>query len=134
MIQLILSTPNGRVPLDSIWDAGNIIYDLLSGDPEALAADVAALALLYIPAGITKICKLKRIYSDETIKRGSGSYDYWKQQKTEDIVELLKPDPKNPDSLKVYPDGSIVDGNTRTLILEERGYDINSLPREFRER
>lgn len=32
--------------------------------------------------------------------------------------------------LKVKPDGRIMDRNTRIKVLEERGYDINSLPRE----
>jgi hypothetical protein len=45
----------------------------------------------------------------------------------EDIVKSLKPGSAEP--LKVKPDGRIFDGNTRVYILEERGYDVNSLPR-----
>jgi hypothetical protein len=46
---------------------------------------------------------------------------------TEDIVKSLQPGSSNP--LTVKPDGRIFEGNTRILVLEERGFDINSLPR-----
>jgi hypothetical protein len=54
--------------------------------------------------------------------------EYWRQQATEDIVESLKSG--GPEALKVKPDGRILNGNTRIKVLEERGFDINSLPRE----
>jgi len=47
--------PDGRIPLDTIWDAGNILYDLYTGDRVALAADMVALAIPYAPAGATKL-------------------------------------------------------------------------------
>jgi hypothetical protein len=34
------------------------------------------------------------------------------------------------ESLRVKPDGRIMNGNTRIKVLEERGYDTDSLPRE----
>jgi hypothetical protein len=46
---------------------------------------------------------------------------------TDDIVRSLQPGAERP--LTVKPDGRIFEGNTRILILEERGFDINSLPR-----
>jgi RHS repeat-associated protein len=49
--------PQGLVPLDLIWDAGNIIWDVVKGDWSSLAADSAALAIPYFPAGIIKACK-----------------------------------------------------------------------------
>jgi RHS repeat-associated protein len=48
---------NGLIPIDTIWDAGNIVVDIISGDNVALAADTAALAIPYLPAGMTKINK-----------------------------------------------------------------------------
>ncbi len=73
---------------------------------------------------------LRRLHSDDTTKNSNKSgYDYWSKQSTEDIVESLKPG--TPESLKVKPDGIIMNGNTRILILEERGFDINSLMREM---
>ena len=46
---------------------------------------------------------------------------------TEDIVRSLAPGSREP--LTVKPDGRIVDGNTRIKVLQERGYDIETLPR-----
>jgi len=86
---------------------------------------------MFIPYGklATLLPLLKRIHSIETITKGSNRFDYEsiKRMTTRDIVDSLRPGAKNP--LRVAPDGRIMDGNTRALILEERGYDINSLPR-----
>jgi RHS repeat-associated protein len=73
---------------------------------------------------------LKRIHSDETLSTGSNKYslDHWRKQPTQKIVESLTPG--KTESLKVKPDGRIMNGNVRIKVLEERGYDINSLPRE----
>ena len=73
---------------------------------------------------------LRRIHSDQTLEVGSNrvALEYWRQQPTEDIVESLKPG--GPEALKVKPDGRIMNGNTRIKVLEERGFDIHSLPRE----
>jgi hypothetical protein len=35
-----------------------------------------------------------------------------------------------PEALKVKSDGRIMNGNMRIKVLEERGFDVNSLPRE----
>lgn len=73
---------------------------------------------------------LKRIHSDETTKSGNrSSYDYWSKKSTNDIVGSLRPGQEEP--LTVKPGGRIYQGNTRILILEERGFNINSLPREI---
>lgn len=73
---------------------------------------------------------IRRIHSKETITTGSNRYDYeyLNKQSTDEIVRSLKPGAQNP--LTVKPDGRIYDGNTRVLILEERGFDIQSLPIE----
>jgi hypothetical protein len=39
-----------------------------------------------------------------------------------------------PGSLKVRPDGTVLDGHHRLLILMERKEDIHSLPREIMEK
>ena len=77
---------NGEIPLDTIWDLGNIIYDIAVGDTVSLAADTAALLIPYVPAGTTKIAKLTRLVSKakaddvidicETAKRMTVSYEY----------------------------------------------------------
>lgn len=57
------------------------------------------------------------------------SLQYWSQQQTDAIVRSRYPGQDNP--LLVGPDGTIRDGNTRVTILQDRGYDVNSLPREI---
>jgi hypothetical protein len=47
----------------------------------------------------------------------------------ETIISSLKPG--EPGSLKVRPDGTIIDGHHRIVILERRGFDIETLPREI---
>jgi hypothetical protein len=73
---------------------------------------------------------LKRIHSDATITSGFNrfSYDFWRQQATDDIVQSLCPGAD--EALRSKPDGRIINGNTRIKVLEERGFDINTLPRE----
>jgi hypothetical protein len=44
------------------------------------------------------------------------------------ILQSLQPG--NVEALKVKPDGRIMNGNTRVKVLEERGVDVNTLPRE----
>jgi hypothetical protein len=74
---------------------------------------------------------LQRIHPESTIMSGLNrfSYDYWNQKPTKEIVDSLCPRSKEP--LIVTPDGRIYQGNVRTLILEQRGYDVNSMPREI---
>ena len=62
--------PNGCIPLDTVWDLGNIIYDICVGDDVALAADTAALMLPYVPAGASKLVKAARLSKVERICPG----------------------------------------------------------------
>ncbi len=73
---------------------------------------------------------LRRIHSDQTLETGSNriTLEYWRHQSTADIVQSLQPG--NFEALQVKPDGRIMNGNTRIKVLEERGFDIHSLPRE----
>jgi hypothetical protein len=73
---------------------------------------------------------LRRIHSDHTLEVGTNrvALEYWRKQPTEDIVNSLQPG--QPEALKVKFDGRIMNGNTRIKVLEERGFDVNSLPRE----
>jgi uncharacterized protein RhaS with RHS repeats len=56
-----LVDPNGEIPLDTIWDIGNIVYDIAVGDYVSLTADLAALAVPYVPAGSSKLVKFAKI-------------------------------------------------------------------------
>ena len=73
---------------------------------------------------------LRRIHSDQTLETASSriALEYWRQQSTADIVQSLQRG--NVEALQVKPDGRIMNGNTRIKVLEERGFDIHSLPRE----
>ncbi len=73
---------------------------------------------------------LRRIHSDETLSSGSNrfSLDFHRGLSTDDIVRSLRPGAD--EALRIKPDGRIINGNTRIKVLEERGFDINSLPRE----
>jgi len=47
---------------------------------------------------------------------------------TEDLIGSLRTG--EPGSLKVKPDGTIMDGHHRVYVLRERGVDVDALPRE----
>ena len=47
---------------------------------------------------------------------------------TEELLNSLLPG--QPGSLKVRPDGTMIDGHHRVKILASRGVDVDSLPRE----
>ena len=76
---------------------------------------------------------LRRIHSHRTLTSGISrlSLEYWRKQSTDEIVRSLRPG--DPEALKVTPDGRIMNGNTRITVLEERGFAIDSLPREVLE-
>lgn len=70
---------------------------------------------------------LQLIHSDATIESGASrlSLAYWRQRKTEEIVESLYPG--RSEALKVKPDGRVLNGNVRVKVLAERGFDVNNL-------
>lgn len=51
---------------------------------------------------------------------------------TEDLIESLKPE--NEGALKTKTDGTIMDGHHRIKVLQERGIEVDNLPREIWER
>ena len=74
---------------------------------------------------------LRRLHPDSTYRSdqtAKGAAEYWRKQTTPQIVESLRPGTK--ELLQVRPDGTIGNGNTRIMILQERGFDVNSLPRD----
>lgn len=48
---------------------------------------------------------------------------------TEEMKQTLLPG--QPASLKIRPDGTVLDGHHRIKILRDRGVDVNALPREL---
>jgi RHS repeat-associated protein len=76
--------------------------------------------------------KIERLHSKDTIlKDNPDGYKYWSGRPTKEIVDSLSPSRTGPNDepLMVNERGRIIQGNTRALVLEERGFDINSLPR-----
>jgi ParB-like chromosome segregation protein Spo0J len=47
----------------------------------------------------------------------------------QELIDSLKPG--QPGSLKARPDGTMIDGHHRIKILQERGVDVDALPREI---
>jgi len=54
--------PSGLIPLDTIWDTANVIYDIVTGNWGDLALDATAMAIPYVPAGLSKTRKAKQCY------------------------------------------------------------------------
>ena len=74
--------------------------------------------------------KFSRIHSDYTIENGVSrfSLEFWRKKETKQIIESLQTG--KAESLKLKPDGRILNGNIRCKVLEERGFDVNSLEPE----
>ena len=66
------------------------------------------------------------VYEDGRTAR--KSLEFHRDRSTQEIVDSLRPGALSP--LIVKPDGTILQGNTRIKVLEERGYPIDDLPRE----
>lgn len=69
---------------------------------------------------------LRRLHPDSSLS--PASLAYWRKRSTDEILASLRPG--QPKALKVKADGTIMDGNTRTKVLEERGLNLESLPFE----
>jgi len=70
---------------------------------------------------------LKPLHSDISLSQAKlGQLDKLTNQ---EIMDSLKPGQSG--SLKVRPDGMIIDGHHRIKILRDRGLDVDSLPREI---
>jgi ParB-like chromosome segregation protein Spo0J len=70
---------------------------------------------------------LKPLHADRSLI-GSKLEKYGKRSDQE-LIDSLKPGQQG--SLRVRPDGTIVDGNHRIKILRDRGVEVDSLPREI---
>ena len=73
------------------------------------------------------VAQLRLIHDENSFDRSSLSY--WRTKTVNYILESLS-DAANPDyeALVVRQDGTVLNGNTRLFVLNERGYDINTIP------
>jgi hypothetical protein len=70
---------------------------------------------------------LKPLHSDDLLI--PDKLNYFNSLANQDLQKSLLPG--NKDSLKVRPDGTILDGHHRIKILQARGIPVNDLPREI---
>lgn len=70
---------------------------------------------------------LKPLHSDSALS--PAKLEQYAKAPTQALIDSLRPGQAG--SLKVRPDGTIVDGHHRIKILRERGVDVDSLPREI---
>ena len=54
--------------------------------------------------------------------------DQFRRLSTVDLIESLAPG--RPGALKSRPDGTVLDGHHRIMVLRERGVSVDALPRE----
>lgn len=73
---------------------------------------------------------LRLIHSPEDLESGIACFSlaYWRKKTDSEIINSLKIG--HPESLKVKPDGRILNGNVRCKVLLERGFEINKLEKE----
>src|SRR5690349_13390459 len=70
---------------------------------------------------------LKPLHADGSLIK--SKLDQYGTLSDQELIDSLKPGRQG--SLKVRPDGTIVDGHHRIKILRDRGVDVDSLPREL---
>jgi ParB-like chromosome segregation protein Spo0J len=70
---------------------------------------------------------LKPLHSDSSLI--GSKLDKYAKLSDQELIDSLKPGQEG--SLKVRPDGTIVDGHHRLKILRDRGADVDALPREI---
>ena len=85
-------TDSTGLVLDTVWDIGNLIYDLWNGNWGDAAADEAAMCIPGVPAGITKLRKLGPVTD------AAGPHTVWKTDAAGNIIrhETYSPNPRNP--------------------------------------
>lgn len=69
---------------------------------------------------------LRLIHSEGTLRQ--SSLEYWRAKSTPEIVESLRPGTDEPLIVREM-DGAVMNGNHRIRVLQERGYDVNTLER-----
>ena len=84
-----LRDPSGMV-VDTIWDIGNVLYDVWTCDWGALAYDGAAVFIPFLPAGLSKGTKILK-FGDEARNMNKASNDViTKLQKNGYDIHALK--------------------------------------------
>jgi hypothetical protein len=69
---------------------------------------------------------LRFLHSDAILVR--VKLDEFRRLSTAELIESLAPG--RPGALKARPDGTVLDGHHRIVVLRERGVRVDTLPRE----
>jgi hypothetical protein len=69
---------------------------------------------------------LRFLHSEAALSR--LKLDQFRRLSTVELIESLEPG--RPGALKARPDGSVLDGHRRIVVLRERGVSVDTLPRE----
>jgi len=69
---------------------------------------------------------LRLLHSEAIISK--VKLDLLRRLSTAEIVESLRPG--TPGALKTRPDGTVLDGHHRIVVLRERAVSVDALPRE----
>ena len=70
---------------------------------------------------------LKPLHSDSSLSQ--VKLDTFGKLTTKELLDSLSPG--QPGSLKARPDGTMIEGHHRIMILRQRRVDVDSLPREI---
>src|SRR5579862_2987496 len=97
----------------------------MQGAPKPVLGD---LEVLVQNTGSNPQPPLKPLHSDTSLIQ--SKLDKYGKLSTDELVASLGPGQQG--SLKVRPDGIIVDGHHRIKVLRDRGVDVDSLAREDR--
>jgi RHS repeat-associated protein len=94
-----------------------------------IKTEATAIKAVEIGSKVEKKAALELIHSEKTYSQGLAKTELESQRKrsTEDIIKSLQPGAKEP--LTVKASGTVMDGNTRVKVLQERGVNVNELPR-----
>jgi len=96
--------PDGKVPLDTLWDFGNVVYDIgkisvgwAIGDQRMvieggkdLLADGAALLVPYVPAGVTKVDDAAKAINKNVKPRGLAQNRNLRDLTHQDLTKVFK--------------------------------------------
>jgi len=66
------------------------------------------------------------LHSEATLSR--VKLDHFRRLSTVELTE--SPEPGRPGAPKARPDGTVLDGHHRIVVLRERGVSVDTLPRE----
>jgi hypothetical protein len=69
---------------------------------------------------------LRLLHSEASLSK--VKLDQFRRRSTADLIESLRPG--MPGALKARPDGTVLDGHHRIVVLRERDVSVDALPRE----